>query len=332
MVNYTCLRCGYKTKIKTIFIRHLDRNNTCPLKLNDIDMIHFKKYILEGSHTEDYLKNIQKPNLSINKHNEANNEHIESTESIESTNEYKDNKFKCNYCEKIFKHIPSVNRHKKTCKEKEKDEEVKSSMTELVHIFNKQLEKHDKQLEKRDKQIDEQNKQIQELIKKAGINNSTVNIQNNIKLLNYNKTDTSHLTDNDILKCLNHSNFCIPYLIEKIHFDTEKPENHNVYISNLKNNHVMLYDGNKWKLKDRDEQINNLLDDKQGLIEHKLEEWIEKGKKYPIAMKKFNRYLEKSDNNIVINTIKNEIKLLLYNNRNIVNQEKNRNIVNQEKR
>jgi hypothetical protein len=47
----------------------------------------------------------------------------------------------------------------------------------------------------------------------------------------YSDTDRSHLTDNDILKCLKHSNFCIPYLIEKIHFDANKPENHNVYIS-----------------------------------------------------------------------------------------------------
>ncbi len=307
MVNYTCLRCGYETTIKTILVRHLSRKNKCIPTNYDVDIEHFKQYILEGKHTEDYLISIKKSKNNPKKDSESKTEH------------------KCAFCEKYYSTKSNLYKHFKKCKERKKDEEVKSSMTELVHIFNKQLEK-------RDKQIDEQNKQIQELIKKAGINNSTVNIQNNIKLLNYNKTDTSHLTDNDILKCLNHSNFCIPYLIEKIHFDTEKPENHNVYISNLKNNHIMLYDVNKWKLKDRDEQINNLLDDKQGLIEHKLEEWIDKGKKYPIAMKKFNRYLEKSDNNIVINTIKNEIKLLLYNNRNIVNQEKNRNIVNQEKK
>ena len=38
MVNYTCLRCGYDTKIKTIMIRHLSRKTKCPLKLNDIDL------------------------------------------------------------------------------------------------------------------------------------------------------------------------------------------------------------------------------------------------------------------------------------------------------
>ena len=65
----------------------------------------------------------------------------------------------------------------------------------------------------------------------------------------------------------------------------------------------------------------NLIDDNEGIIEYKLEEWIEKGVKYPEMMRKFNRYIEKKDNNKVINKIKDEIKLLLYNNRNIVNKE-----------
>ena len=118
-----------------------------------------------------------------------------------------------------------------------------------------------------------------------------------------------------------HSNFCIPHLIEKVHFDANKPENHNVYISNLKNKYVMMYDGNKWQCKDRDEQISNLMDDNEGIIEYKLEEWLEKGVQYPEMMKKFNRYIEKKDNNKVINIIKDEIKLLLYNNRSVVNKE-----------
>ena len=226
--------------------------------------------------------------------------------------------YECNFCKKQYSTKSNLTKHKKICKEKKKDDEVKQSMSKLVKILNEkdnQINDFKKELEKRDKQIDE-------LIKKAGIvNNNTINIQNNIKLLNYNDTDTSHLTDNDILKCLKHSNFCIPHLIEKIHFDINKPENHNLYISNLKNKYVMMYDGNKWECKDRDEQINNLIDDNEGIIEYKLEEWIENGVKYPEMMRKFNTYIEKKDNNKVINIIKDEIKLLLYNNRNIVIKE-----------
>ena len=53
----------------------------------------------------------------------------------------------------------------------------------------------------------------------------------------------------------------------------------------------------------------------------KLEEWIENGKDYPDIMRKFNRYLEKKEQDEVINKIKNEIKLILYNNREVVNNQ-----------
>ena len=35
-------------------------------------------------------------------------------------------------------------------------------------------------------------------------------------------------------------------------------------------------------------------------------------------MKKFERYIEKKENDIVINKIKEEIKLMLFNNRNVI--------------
>ena len=47
----------------------------------------------------------------------------------------------------------------------------------------------------------------------------------------------------------------------------------------------MIYDGNKWTLKDREDEINKLIDDKEMIIEQKLEEWIENGEKYPTIMK-----------------------------------------------
>ena len=34
MVLYTCQRCGYQNKIKTHFIKHLNRKKQCPLLLS----------------------------------------------------------------------------------------------------------------------------------------------------------------------------------------------------------------------------------------------------------------------------------------------------------
>lgn len=60
----------------------------------------------------------------------------------------------------------------------------------------------------------------------------------------------------------------------------------------------MVYDGTKWDTLNREELIIDMIDDKQGLIEERIEIWIEKGKKYPSIMKKFERYLEKKENNM----------------------------------
>ena len=79
---------------------------------------------------------------------------------------------------------------------------------------------------------------------RTGINIGTQqniqNIQNNIKILSYNNTDISHLTDQDFIKFIKKGTYCVPKLLEAIHFNPKKPENYNIYIPNMKNNYVMM--------------------------------------------------------------------------------------------
>ena len=186
-------------------------------------------------------------------------------------------------------------------------------------MLNQQLNEHKEQMKQKDEQMKKKDHQIDELIKKAGI---TQNIQNNIKLVAYKDTDLSHLTDKDYLQCLNRSNMVIPNLIKRIHFNPKKPENQNIYISNIKNKYVMIYDGGKWNLHNREDTIDDLIDTNEIVIEQKLEEWMENGKEYPDIMKKFNRYLEKKEKDQVKNAIKEEIKLILFNNRKTTDNKK----------
>ena len=314
-MKYECYKCLWSTHIKTKMGAHLGRSRPCK-NINRIILTdNIKLSIMEGFNYTEYKETT----------NITHGPTIITPKCITSTPK----NTKCSYCNKSYSRTDSLNRHLKICKDKTKDEDVKDSMNKLVYLLNEQLNEKNNQLNdfkkeliKRDDQLMKRDIQITELIKKAGVNINTTNVMNNIKLLSYSETDRSHLTDKDILKCLKHSNFCIPHLIEKIHFDKKKPENHNVYISNLKNKYVMIYDGSKWICNDREDQINSLIDDNEGIIEYKIEEWVENGNKYPKMMKKFNRYVEVRDNNIVINKIKDDIKLLLYNNRNMVNIQK----------
>ena len=304
---HKCIRCGYTTSHLVTFKRHLARKNICKNVISNNDLYEeYLKYDIKNK-LEKHTKNPKNSKIGILNPSYSN---------YTSKNEYT-----CEYCNKVYSTNSNLNKHIKKC-QKNINNSDNQDMMDLVKLLNDQLKEQrqemKEQLEKRDKQIQEQNDQIKELIKKAGIINSNINIRQDIKLLSYGNTDVSHLTDNDYLKCLKHSNFCIPHLIEKIHFNPKKPENHNIYISNIKNNYVMLYDGNKWVLKNRDEVINELIDEKEIIIEQKLEEWIENGNQYPDIMKKFNRYIEKRENDKILNKIKDEIKLILFNNRKLI--------------
>ena len=318
---------------------HFNRKTVCKPLLNDIIIDEYKNDILNGKKII-ILKN--EPKLNPNEPKIKKNEpKMNPNEPKRGKNEPKMNpnkpkskkEYNCKYCKKKYSTNSHLYRHIKICKEKKKDDEEKMNLLNLVEMLNEQLKeqkeefkkelsRRDKELSRRDQELNRRNEQIDELIKKTGINIGTQNnIQNNIKILAYKNTDLSHLTDRDYLQCLNKSNMVIPNLIKRIHFDPKKPENHNIYISNIRNKYIMIYDGIKWILHNQNEAIDNLIDTNEFVIEQKLEEWIENGKDFPDIMRKFNRYLEKKEQDEVINKIKNEIKLILYNNREVVSNQ-----------
>jgi len=308
MVNYHCPRCGYETTHFVTFKRHLSRKKICVNILSD-DNLH-EEYIKYN--IKEKLKNVQKISKPLETfqmthflHKMTENDPKMTHNDPEFTEK---KKFQCEHCKKFLSKSCHLSRHLSTCKVKQEKDKEKSEMSKVIDLLNQQL------LDK-DKKIDE-------LIKKSGTTNITYNqqnnVSNNIKLLGYRNTDISHLSDKDFISCISHSNFCIPHLIKKIHFDPDKPENHNIYISNIKNNYAMIYDGDKWNLTNKDDLINEILEEKEIIIEEKLEQWLEKGRQYPEIMKKFTRYLEKKENDVVLDKIKDEVKLVLFNNRNLV--------------
>jgi hypothetical protein len=312
MVFYNCPRCGFSTYDKTKYMNHLKRKKLCNPILSKTNL------------QKEYIKYKIKDKISVNNNSSKNEELSSKNEECSSKNEEllkipQNSSFsnQCKYCEKILSRSDNLARHYKNCKEKIKTDEANHYMQELVKLLNEK----DNKISKYDLELEEKNKQIIELIQKAGIQNSGTivqNIQNNIKLLAYDKTDISDLTDNDFIRCFNHNNMCVPHLLKRIHFNRKKPENHNVFLSNLKSGYIMLYDGKQWITYNRDEVIDDMFDEKHDILEQKYEEWVDVGKDYPIIYYKFRRYLEKMNNDVVMKKIKDEMKLVLYNNRNIV--------------
>jgi hypothetical protein len=227
-------------------------------------------------------------------------------------------KFVCKYCAQEYKHKQSLSKHIKYSCTKNKDEDVK----ELVRLMNiqmqiqkKQIDKQTNEIESQKKQIQTQNKQIDKLMGKLEINNSFNTTVQNITLLSYNDTDTSHLTDEDYRKCIKRVCFCVMQMIEKVHFNPDKPENMNIYIPNIKNNYMMVYNNGNWELKCRKDALNRLYDDNEQIIEN----WLQLNND-PQMKKFFDRYLNMKEKEL--KHIYEEIKLLMHNKKNMIEKEK----------
>jgi hypothetical protein len=236
-----------------------------------------------------------------------------SQKLAESSNEIS-NLFKCKYCEQGYKHKSSLSKHIKYSCTKNKTEDL----TELVRLLNLQLEQQKNEFETK---LQTQTKQIEKLMDKLEINtytnsnNTIINNVTNINLLNYKDTDTSHLTNVDYKKCLKEASRCVLKLIEKVHFNPDKPENMNIYIPNIKNNYMMVYNNGNWELKCKKDALNRLYDDNEQIIEN----WIELNND-PQMKKFFDRYLNMKDKEL--KHIYEEIKLLMHNKRNMIEKDK----------
>ena len=232
----------------------------------------------------------------------------------------------CNYSSNIHRNFL---RHK--CKPKTNfqcgdcHKYYKTSIILNDHVANKCKKKNKttKEIEEKDKEIADLKEELQKQKQTQNINNNnniTQNIiQNNnniIVVLPHNKPTLNHLTDADYFSILGRNLMSIPVMIEKIHFNQKIPQNQNIYISNIKNKYVMIYNGFEWYLQNRDITIHNLIAEN----ETRLEDWLTKEDvldKYPTAMKRFELYLQLKEKDENLDMIKEEILLLLYNKRNL---------------
>ena len=303
MKKYNCLSCDYHTNLKGDYTRHLQ--------------------------TKKHKKSTKSQSLVNQKSTESQSlVNQKSTKSQPLVNIFyaDDNQpnFRCKYCNKNFKFKQSMYKHMKyVCKEN-KDEDFK----ELARLLNEQkhqLTSKDKQMEKqlvmKDKQMEIMQKQIDKLTNKLQIQNinqgvvHNVNNTMNIQLLNHQDTDYSHLTPKDYVTCIKDCNKCVKTLIEKVHFNADKPENMNIYLSNFKGKYLMIYKDNTWQIQDKKTHVDDLYDYNEFVLENWYDEYKEK---HPNIIKSFQRYLQNRDENEVLNNIKEEILVMLYNKRKMI--------------
>ena len=230
-------------------------------------------------------------------------------------------KYKCVDCGKEFNFKGDLNRHlnrKNPCKNQIKNNDNICKICGKSFKSYKSLWSH----------LNRKNKCVPvDIEEQTEINNITQNIYQNIqntqnnthyhmsdvKMVKFGDEDLSFIKDDVYKKLINSGFKSVPNFIEHIHFNKEHPQNHNIYISNMRNSYILIYDGEKWELKERDEVIEDLMNSKTDLLLEKFDQLTEELPK--TAINKFKRFIDKKDDDNIINKIKNEIKLILYNNR-----------------
>jgi len=263
MVLYVCKKCNYSTKYKYDFNKHLKtkkhrvNNNSVNNNQNNND------------------KDIQKHPQNIQKHPQ----NIQQNPQNIQQNPQNTSIYNCDYCQETFTNFSNKRRHElHRCKdntnisnsiivkqenqikklEKEKEHQIKS--------LEKKMEKQKKDmLKEMETQKKEMAKHIELLLTKVG--NTTINNTNNIQLNNYGSEDLSHITDALKTHLLRFPFGAIQRLIEKIHFNKEKPENINLMITNKRDNKISVYEDGKWVYRNKKKTIKRLIDNKYYILD-----------------------------------------------------------------
>ena len=251
---------------------------------------------------------------------------------------------KCEYCNKVFNARSTKSEHKKrSCKlnpniDKNTDLiELKNKNTELIELKNKNIE-----LEKKNNEISKSLIEIKDLLFNSKVhhktlqkinkqlnNNTTNNITNNnvtinntINLVGLGYENLSDvLSKKEKLNILKNMYGSLSKIVKYVHFNDKYPQFKTMLITNMQNNIAYKYDEdeNRFLIIPKDELLDNLvsirLDDIIAFNEEVGDKLDNNSKK------KIDAFLDDIDDNEKLREIKkSELKIILYNNRNIVDK------------
>ena len=248
-----------------------------------------------------------------------------------------DKQHSCKLCGNKFNSNISMYRHMRTaCKVKKQEDVTKEDILERLLKLeedNKKIKKLEED-NKKIKKLEEDNKKLKKEIKKLksgkplinngtintnngtiNTNNGTINTNNNIVLIGYGREDMTKIDKKEILESMKKGFYSTIQLTDTVHFNPKYPEYHNIYISNIKDKYAMMYDGKNWTLTTKTELIDRLYDDKKYFIEDNLEDFC--NSITGSQKRALERWINIDDEHDKIKEVKERIKLLLCNKRDI---------------
>lgn len=285
--EYICEICKKDLKFKSYYNKHINKKNKCSdnsaeKKENITDIIDLDKL-------HKMLDNI---NHKIKTRNNNSLDNI------------------CGYCFKEFSNKNNVKRHLiNSCFEKKIFDDEKEKILGQLKVVR---------LVKKEEVVNNEKKEIhQNTIINNNTTNNNININNNVNVNNVNilvnnfgKEDISHLTKKDFINYINKMYDGLTKLIEDCHFSDKNKNNFNVYLTSMRNEFANIYQNDTWILKDVEDVIYQLKDDKLAILDQKAEEYNDDKLKNTIETFKQRLY----SNTEAEKNLNKNIKLVMVNN------------------
>ena len=208
-----------------------------------------------------------------------------------------DNRLDCKYCSKIFVNKYNKNRHEDICFRKQKPP--------LVNIIQDQNEI-----------LLKENEMLKEQLKTVHITNNIQNNNNVYITCKFGEENMNHMTKKQLIYLFNRCFGSIPEFAKLTYFNKNVPENCNVYIPSIKDKYACFFNGVKWEMKRKDEIIDNIYETAEAFLIDKFDDLKEGLGKDTLT--KYTRWLNEHTQDERENVAKEQIKLLLYNEKDMV--------------
>ena len=231
-------------------------------------------------------------------------------------------------CGRSYSHNQSLYVHRKKCEQYKHSKpvvttavsSVSSFQTDDIHdMVNERMKSYEKELGELRAQVAfllDKNMLMQPTNTNSNNTNSNNETNNNITInINaFGSENTDHIDDKAILSCIGRVYKSIPSLLEKIHFDPDHPENHNIKITNKKLPYAsVMGDNQKWKTVDRKDAIESMVINGYNMLDDKYAE--NKDKFPPTKQHNFEGFQSKfeSEDKELMKQIKTEVDMMVLN-------------------
>lgn len=241
MVEYTCTTCGKTFNRKSNFEYHLNRKFKCAPRTEAVS-------------------DIEKHRVAPNGHKIAPICTVPDPPSPETPSPNTSAEHRCSRCGREFARKYTLQRHEggRRCHGKDSVDELQREIRELKA-----------QLATASTTGAVNNNTI--VNNTTNTNNGTIN---NIVVVPFGREDVSKLTKKEMEDILQFAHTALERYVKLTHFNPRLPENHNIYVSNLRASSVKVFDETKsWRVKDIQDVIDDVIDNGSFSIQRILDEF-----------------------------------------------------------